>query len=66
MGGGEVLDLEPRKGKKMKREHQLEIGRELREELDRHSLDRTLSVLIEWGIIEADLASQILDERVFA
>jgi hypothetical protein len=50
----------------MKREHQLEIGRELREELDRHSLDRTLAVLIEWGIIEADLASQILDERVFA
>jgi hypothetical protein len=50
----------------MKREHQAELGRELREELDRYSLDRTLSVLIEWGVIEADLASQILDERVFA
>ncbi len=47
----------------MKREHQAELGRELREELDRHSLDRALSVLIEWGIIEADLASEIIEKE---
>lgn len=50
----------------MKREHQLELGRELKEELHQYSLDRALSVLIEWGIIEADLASEIIGERLGA
>jgi hypothetical protein len=50
----------------MEREHQLELGKELGRELDPNSLDRALSVLIEWGVIEADLASEILSESVGA
>ena len=66
VGGGEVLDLEPRKDKEMKRQQQLELGRELGEQLDSNSLDRVVSILIEWGLIEADLASQIIAEKVGA
>lgn len=54
----------------MKRElsksQQVELGRELGEEIGATSLDRALSVLIEWGIIEADLASEIMGEKVGA
>ena len=53
-------------GEEMKRQQQLELGRELGEQLDSNSLDRVVSILIEWGLIEADLASQIIAEKVGA
>jgi len=60
----------PERGELMNRElsksQQIELGRELGEEIGATSLDRALSVLIEWGIIEADLASEIMGEKVGA
>lgn len=50
----------------MKRELSKSQQVELGEEIGATSLDRALSVLIEWGIIEADLASEIMGEKVGA
>jgi len=59
-GEGERVKME------LSKSEQVKLGRELKEEIGETSLDRALSVLIEWGIIEADLASEIMSEEVSA
>jgi hypothetical protein len=43
--------------------NQKELAQDLALALDFYNLDRALSVLIEWGIIEADLASEIIEKE---